>query len=413
METTQAMTKKLADPAFFLRQEFTDLLSDLRINSPVQWCQCWPDRGFWAVTRYQDIKRVVEQPMLFSNEAAGNIIPADPNLHRDYREEMGFGSLMTNTDPPKHTEIRRVFNRYFSGPRIAKLEGFCQEIVDEILSEVRGRKTFDFVFDAAAKLPARIICLLLGVPRQDWPAMNKYANSFASFADPELQLGETPGETFKIAMEFTSDYIRRLTVQRRLEPQDDLVSMAIGSEVNGEPISTRDAAWNSWAVLAAGFETSRNAISGGLLALMEHPEQARLLKENPALWPAAVDEIIRWTVPATALLRAASENTEIAGQPIEAGEWVVLFLESANRDASVFPDPFKFDITRRPGLQLGFGFGIHGCLGRMLAGLEIKVMLRTMLEQCESIALDGPLERVASTIAKGVKRMPVRICWAN
>ena len=411
MENLDVLTARLADPAFFLEPEFTEVMAWLRHHSPVHWCQPWPERGFWAVTRHADLKAVYERPEVFSNEAAGNIIPADPNLYLGDRDAMGFRLMTANTDPPRHGELRRVYSRYFSGPKIGKLEGFCQEIVDEILDELEGRETFDFVNDVAAHLPSRLICRLLGVPKQDWPYVYRYANSFACFADPDCQLGDTPGETFMIAMRTTFDYISDLVEKRRAAPEDDLCSLAATAEINGEPMPHAEAAWNSWAVLAAGFETSRNAITGGLLALIENPDQMEALKADPKLLITAADEMIRWSMPSTANLRVALEDSEIAGQPIAKGEWVVLFQESANRDETVFADPFKFDIRRRPNPHLGFGHGIHNCLGRMLAMLEIKVMIRTMLERTDQIEVIGPLTKTASTIAKGLSRMPVRVVW--
>lgn len=405
------LTARLADPAFFLEPDFTALLRHLRDRSPVHWCQAWPQRGFWAITRHADVRWALEHPELLSSEAAGNIIPADPELHRQDRGAMGFGVMLTNTDPPNHARLRRIYSRFFSGPQVAKLEGQCQQIVDEILAELDGRDRFDFVADVAAPLPARLICRLLGVPRDDWPFIFRYANSFASFADPALQLGETPGETFMIAMRTTFDYVSDLVAQRRAEPRDDLCSMAALATAEGEPLSHAEAAWNAWAILAAGFETSRNAISGGLLALIEHPDQADTLRGEPGLLTTAVEEMFRWSNPATAILRVARADIEIAGQPIVRGDWLALFMESANRDERVFDDPYRFDIRRRRNPHLSFGFGIHNCIGRMLAGLEVRVMIRTILERAGRIELDGSLERGASTIAKGLVRMPVRVAW--
>ena len=407
----EEQTARLADPSFFLTPEFTDLMGHLREHSPVHWCQTWPDRGFWAITRYEDIRSVFDKPLVFSNEAAGNIIPADPNLYRMHRDAMGFGSMTANTDPPKHGDLRRVFGRFFSAPKVAQLEGICQDAVNDIFADVRDAACFDFVSDAAALLPARLICQLLGVPQGDWPEIGRYTNAFASFADPALQLGATPAETFKVAMEFTFDYIAQLSAKRRIDPRDDLISTVAGSMLNAEPILSCDAAWSSWSVLAAGFETSRNAISGGLLALLEHPDQLDLLKANPGLWRSATDEILRWTTPATANLRVALVDTDVAGHPIAAGDWVVLFIESANRDDRVYRDPFKFDIQRKPNLHMSFGCGIHACLGRMLATLEVQVMLRTLIASSLHIEVAGPLQRVSSTIAKGLRHMPIRVIW--
>ncbi len=403
------LTRRLADPGFFLTKDFHVLLRALRQQSPVHWCQPWPQRGFWALTRQAEMKVVAEQPILFSNETAGNIIPADPDAFRHNREAQGYGAVMSNVDPPRHTSLRGVYSRFFSGPRIAKLEEMCQSLADEILDEIGERDTFDYVMDVAAHLPARLICRLLGVPANDWPFITRYANSFACFTDPALQLGSTPAETFLIAKDKTFGYVEELVRQRRSTPEDDLASMAATAQVEGAPLGDYEAAWIAWSLLAAGFETSRNVIAGGLLALVEHPEQFEKLRADSNLIHTAIHEMVRWTCPATGLLRVATHDTELGGQAILKGDWVVMFLDSANRDEAVFPDPDRFDISRVPNPYLSFGHGIHSCIGRMLALLETKVMLRTTIERFDEVNIDGPLEWSASTIAKGVKRMPVTV----
>jgi cytochrome P450 len=403
------LTRQLADPGFFLTQDFHSLLRTLRHQSPVHWCQPWPQRGFWAVTRQADMRTIADQPMLYSNEIAGNIIPADPDAFRHCREEQGYGAVLSNVDPPLHTALRGVYSRYFSGPRIAKHEGLCQSLTDQILDELGGRDGFDFVMDVAAHLPARLICRLLGVPAKDWPYITRYANSFASFSDPALQLGATPADTFRIAKDKTFAYVEELVNRRRAAPEDDLASVAATAEVDGARLGHREAAWIAWSLLAAGFETSRNIMSGGLLALIEHPGQDKMLRGDPSLLQGAVEEMVRWTTPATALLRVATAGTELGGQTIKADDWLVMFLDSANRDEAVFSEPYRFDIRRRPNPYLSFGHGIHNCIGRMLALLEARVMIRTIIARFESVTIAGPLEWSASSIAKGVKRMPIRV----
>ena len=405
----EPLTARLADPAFFLTSDFQWLLRRLRHDSPVHWCQPWSERGFWAITRQAEMKIIADQPALFSNEIAGNIIPADPDAFRHHREAQGYGAVMSNVDPPRHTELRRVYSRFFSGPRIAQLEGLCQSLTDQILDELGDRDSFDFVMDVAAHLPARLICRLLGVPADDWPFITRYANCFASFADPALQLGDSPADTFRIAKDETFGYVEELVRHRRAAPEDDLASMAALAQVDGVPLSHREAAWIAWSLLAAGFETSRNVMAGGLLALIEHPDQAEMLRDDPRLIHSAVDEMVRWTCPATALLRVAKADTVLMGQPIAADDWVVMFLDSANRDEAVFADPDRFDIRRRPNPYLSFGHGIHNCIGRMLALLEARVMIRSIVARFEAVSVTGELEWSASTIAKGIKRMPVTV----
>lgn len=403
------LTGRLADPGFFLTKDFHSLLRTLRHRSPVHWCQPWPQRGFWAITRQAEMKLISNQPQLYSNEIAGNIIPADPDAFRHHREAQGYGAVLSNVDPPRHTALRGVYSRFFSGPRIGKLEDLCQSLTDQIFDELGERDEFDFVMDVAAHLPARLICRLLGVPAEDWPYITRYANSFASFADPALQLGATPADTFRVAKDKTFAYVEELVRRRRASPEDDLASMAATTEVDGATLGQREAAWTAWSLLAAGFETSRNIMSGGLLALIEHPDQAGMLRADPRLIQGAVDEMVRWTCPATGLLRVATADTVLGNQPIAAGEWIVMFLDSGNRDEAVFTQPDRFDICRRPNPYVSFGQGIHNCIGRMLALLEAKVMIRTLLQHFDGLYIVGPLEWSASTIAKGVRRMPVRV----
>ena len=208
-------------------------------------------------------------------------------------------------------------------------------------------------------------------------------------------------------------YVSSLVETRRAAPEDDLASVAACAMLGDAPMPQTEAAWGCFSLLAAGFETSRNVIAGGLLALLEHPEQMARLQHEPGLLQSAVDEMIRWTMPATALLRVATADTAIGAQAVAAGDWVVSIIESANRDESMFADPFRFNIARKPNPYLSFGHGIHNCIGRMLAMLEVKVMIQTMLARCASIELDGTLAYSASTIAKGVKHMPVRVTWRD
>ena len=227
---------------FFLTQDFfIAYCARFDQHAPVHWCQPWPQRGFWAVTRQADMRTIADQPMLYSNEIAGNIIPAVPDAFRHFREEQGYGAVLSNNvDPPRHTALRGVYSRFFSGPRIAKHEGLCQSLTDQILDELNSQDEFDFVMDVAAHLPARLICRLLGVPAKDWPFITRYANSFASFSDPALQLGATPADTFRIAKDKTFAYVEELVAQRRAAPQDDLASMAATAEVEGAPLGHRE-----------------------------------------------------------------------------------------------------------------------------------------------------------------------------
>ncbi|WP_242128672.1 cytochrome P450 [Sphingobium sp. Sx8-8] len=411
-DNIDTFSSRMADPTFCHTPEYGHMLRWLRENDPVRWAQPWPDRGAWLIARHADLKMIYDQPNLFSSEAAGNIIPADPDFHKHDRESQGFGVMVSNTDPPRHGDLRRVFARYFSGPQVAKLDGQCQKVVEGILDEMQGRDTFDYAMETATQVPARMIFQLLGIPREDWARLEGVVSSFAFYSDPEFQLGDSPGATFRKAMDITFDYIAKLVEQRRHDPQEDLCTIAAQGQIDGEPWTEQEAAWGAWQLLAAGFETSRNVIAGGLLALLQHPDQMALLRADPGLMNTAIGEMLRWTSPATTNLRVATADTEIAGRKIAKGDWLFLMIDSANRDESVFADPYRFDITRKINPYLTFGHGTHNCIGRMLAMLEAKVMLRNLLARTDHIEIAGPLV-FGGSVAKGVKHLPVRIAWSQ
>ena len=256
------MTSRFADPDFFLDRRFPEVLAHLRAHSPVNWCQARESLGFWAIARYEGIEQVFAQPLVFSSAVAGNIIPANPDFHRADREAMGFDAMPTNTGPPKHGEVWRLFARHLSGFAVAKLELLTQRIFDEILDEVRPRGDCNFVLDVAAHLPARLICEVLGVPREDWPMISDYANSFASFTDPDLQPAPTPADTFRLAVDSLFSYISDRVEQRRAAPQDDFASIAACAEWNGAPLQRRR-------VPSLAFCHGPHNCIGRMLALLE------------------------------------------------------------------------------------------------------------------------------------------------
>ena len=411
MHNISDLSARLADPNFYLEPDFQQLMHHLRQHAPVHWSQAWPNRGFWSVTRYADIRAVAEQPILFSTEAAGIIIPSDIEFHLTDREAKGFGMMPAHTDPPKHDEVRRLFARHFAGPAVAKLERRTQEIVDGVLAAIPDGETVEFVMDAAAHIPARLICEMLGVPEEDWPEITHYTKIFASFTDPEMQLGATHAETFHLAMSFLFDYLGKLILRRVDEPRDDLLTAFAQAQYDGASFPLQEAACWAFAILAGGFETSRNILTGGLRALVNHPDQMALLRDTPGLIYQAIDEIVRWTSPIIGNLREAIADTEIAGQPIARGDWLVLWWHSGNRDDTVFDDPDRFDITVRRKPSLSFGHGTHNCIGRMVALLEARILFRTVLERARCIEITGPVEYSASLIAHGPARMPVRFHW--
>jgi cholest-4-en-3-one 26-monooxygenase len=400
-----ALTARLHDPLFFLAPEFQPLLAEMRRDHPVHWTQAWGDRGFWSVTRYRDIRDVLLKPNLFSSQEMASLIPADPHMYDDpaAKAAAGIGFVPPFMDPPRHDEVRRPFIMPFAAKTVARLATESQAICDRLIDEAIERGTCEFAQEVAARLPMHLICGLLGVPEEDWDHVGKYVNSFICNTEPEFQLGATPAETIAIATREQFDYVRRLVADRRANPRDDLTTLAAAA-----PISEEECLWWCWAILIAGVETTRNVITGGLLALIEHPDQMRWLRTNPDGAREAAEELTRWTLPVPAIMRVATEDTAIAGQPIAKGDWVVVWLASANRDESMFADPDRLDLARSPNPHLGFGYGTHICLGRNIALLEVRQILQTVLRRLDAIELAGPVEWTSSVMATGVKSLPIR-----
>jgi cholest-4-en-3-one 26-monooxygenase len=372
----------------------------LRAESPVYW-QPTPAGGFWVLTKYKDIWDVSLDQKTFSSERHGSV----PRDWQSEDEIAGQRELLINMDPPRHTKYRRIVNLGFSPKMVNRLEQHIRELANRIIDPIAERGECDFVNDVAAELPLQVIVEMIGVPVEDRHLVFDWSNKMLAFDDPEYQTAPDVGPM--AAMEMYA-YANQLAVDRKECPRDDLVSLLMTAEVEGEKLTESE--FNSFFLLlaVAGNETTRNLISGGMLALIEHPaERARLLADR-ALMPTAVEEMLRWVAPVMQFRRTAMRNATIRGQQIREGEKVSLWYGSANRDEEVFPDAGRFDVGRSPNDHLGFGIGPHFCLGANLARLEIQIMFEELLRRLPDIELAGPVERLRSNFINGVKRMPVR-----
>lgn len=410
MNAIAESTSRLHDPLFFIDPDFQPLLARLRREDPVHWTQAWPDRGFWSVTRHRDVREVLLKPALFSSQATGSLIPADPHMYDEpgAKAAAGIGFVPPFMDPPRHDVVRRPFIVPFAAKTVARLAAKSQGICDRLIDQVAERGECEFAQEVAARLPMHLICGLLGVPQEDWDHVGKYVNSFICNTEPAFQLGATPAETIAIATREQFDYVRRLVEDRRAHPRDDLTTHIAFAAVDGEQIGEEEKLWWCWAILIAGVETTRNVITGGLLALIQHPEAMAWLRTRPEAMREAAEELTRWTIPVPAIMRTATADTAIAGQAIRKGDWVVTWIASANRDETVFAAPGRLDLSRSPNPHLGFGYGTHICLGRNIALLEIRQILQTVLRRLDQIELAAPAEWTSSVMATGVKRLPIR-----
>lgn len=366
----------------------------LRATSPVHWNDV---TKFWALLKYQDVRFVSRNPGLFSS-TRGITIP-DPAQPQATQE----GNLIF-TDPPRHRQLRRLVSFAFTPNRVAALEPKVREIVHGILDEIEAGSTQEFAEAIAAPLPTRMIAELLGAPAEDWEQFRAWSDAAVGSADPDIELDPI------VSLAQLHQYFSKLIAERRSEPRDDLLSVLVGAEVEGERLTDEDLLNLSFLLLVAGNETTRNLIALGTLALIGHPDQCRKLVDDPGGIPDAVEEMLRWTSPVTHMARTATRDVEIRGQRIREGDTVVMLYGSANRDEEVFGDDAEeFRVARRPNPHLAFGLGEHVCLGAQLARLEACVLFEELLRRFPKLELVGEVARMRATMVPGVKRMPVRL----
>ena len=381
-----------------------DQFAWLRRNDPVHWHAdggdpSWP--GFWAVTRHADIGHISRHPEIFSSSRRLVLFAETPESEIDMQRLM-----MLNMDPPQHTRQRGFVNRGFTPRMIGRLAKHVREICDTLIDEVAPRGEADFVTDIAAPLPLQVICELVGAPPEDRDWIFDLSNKLVGYDDPEFR--HSPEEGMQAAGEMYA-YADELAARRRAQPADDIVTRLLQPNDAGEVLSSSEFDLFFLLLAVAGNETTRNAASGGMLALFQHPDQWRRLLADRDLIPTAAEEIVRWVSPVNLFRRTATCDTEIGSRAIAEGDKVVVFYASANRDEDVFTGPQQFDVGRDPNPHVGFGGGgPHFCLGRHLAALELRVLLAALAERMPDIELDGEASRLRSNFLNGIKHMPVR-----
>jgi cholest-4-en-3-one 26-monooxygenase len=388
----------------------------LRRDAPVYWYDRPGVTPFWAITKHTDILAISKAPDIFVSSQRLVISDREQEATATDNVELRQHHILT-MDPPEHGKYRNLVSRRFTPRGLAVLEPHVEELSQGIISDVAMRLVdqvskvghADFVGDLAAKLPVFVITEMIGVPREDAELMFEWTNESIGAGDPEYQKGRTAQETGRTALMNMFGYFAKLLGERKQKPKNDLISVLIKSEVDGQQISDMDIIAYCFLLVVAGNETTRNATSGGMLTLIEHPDQMAKLRDDPSLAPSAVEEMLRFVSPIIHFARTAVSDTEIRGQKIAAGEAVTMFYPSANRDEEVFDDPYTFDILRSPNDHLAFGgFGEHFCLGSNLARMELQIIFKELLQRLPVIELDGPVERLSSTLVGGIKHMPVR-----
>ncbi len=388
-----------------------DLWTQIRREDPVHWCE--PDElpPFWAVTTHDDIVEVSTQPNLYLNEP-GIVLTPDEG----YRDE-GIGAMRTiiMMDPPEHRDYRKVAAPFFTPRALRRLDDAIEEsavaVMDNLAAAGPGAE-FDWATDVAAAHPLRVLSTILGVPRSQEPLILRLTNQLFATEDPELQregsqedrdaaIAELGAELYALFEEIIAD--------RRANPTDDLASIIANGEVNGEPMGPMETFGYCLIAFTAGHDTTKNALAGGLNAFIENPDQLAHLRDNPDLIDLAVDEAVRWSSPVSYMMRTAAEDTELHGKTIAKGDRLVQFYASANRDETIYDDPFTFRIDREASRHLGFGIGEHFCMGAHLARASQKALLKQVAARLESVERTGDPQWIHSSFVVGYKHIPVKV----
>jgi cholest-4-en-3-one 26-monooxygenase len=371
----------------------------LRREAPVYW---HPEpnggSGFWAVTKHADVKRISRDPRTFSSELGATFIPDQTE------ESLTLLRLsVLNMDDPQHTRYRNIVARAFTPRMISQIVDDIEARAVRVVDEIIDRGECEFVNDVAARVPIEAICTMLGLPDDQWGRMVELTNQMiGSMNEPGM---EDLGAAASAEVYMLCDTVAEA---RRKEPKDDLITALINAEVDGERLDQGELNMFFLTLIVAGNETTRNVINHAMLALIDNPGEAERLRADESLWPTAVDEMLRYGTSITNFRRTATVDTEIRGVPVKAGDKVVMFYTSANRDEDVFADPHRFDVGRTPNDHVTFGGGgVHYCLGASLAKAEIKAVMREVVSRTRDHQIDGTVRRMRSDFVNGIVSMPL------
>jgi cytochrome P450 len=404
----------LADPkAYADDRRLHASLALLRRESPVHWVEAPGYTPFWGITRHEDVLEVERNHQIFLNAPRPLLGTAEFDELNRQRAEQGIAlRTLIHMDDPDHRVIRAIGADWFRPRAMRALEPRVRELAKRYVDRmVDLGGECDFAREVAAHFPLYVILSLLGLPESDFDRMLELTQELFGGDDAELQRGTTNEEKLQVLLDFFA-YFQGLTEERRKHPTDDLASAIANARVDGEPLNDFDTASYYVIIATAGHDTTSATISGGLHALIEHPDQLRRLQEEPELMPLAVDEMIRWVTPVKEFMRTAARDYELRGTTIREGQAVLLSYPSANRDEDVFDDPFRFDVGRDPNKHLAFGFGVHYCLGAALARIEVRAFFEELLPRLGSVELAGAPESIATTFVGGLKRLPIRYALA-
>ncbi len=392
-----------------------DAFEVFRREAPIYWYEREGVEPFWSFAKQNEMHFISRHPRQFSSE--GRRLVIGPSVERRGEEYADQGRSIITTDPPLHGIHRGLVNKLFTPHGVERLRPRIEEIVDQVIDDLIEEKTdpatgvghCDFVLDVSARLPLYLTCELLGVPREDAPRMFELTNITLGAADPEYNKGKTPQEAAREASDEQRRFFRELLEKRREDPKDDITSIYLSSRIKGEPLKDNHVLAEMGLIMAGGFETTRNATSGGMLGLIQNPDQYDILLANPTeVMPTLVEEALRWSTPIIHFGRDCIEDIEVGGVLVRKGQTICMWYASGNRDEDVFENPDVFDIQRTPNNHVTFGgFGEHYCIGANLARMSMKTMYTKLVARIERFELDGEPQRLRSFFLGGIKHMPV------
>ena len=404
--------KKIAYPETYAdEKELHDIFTFMRKEDPVSWVEPDQFRPFWAITKHEDIIEIEKQNELFINDPRTTLmdIPTEDAI----KEFTGGSHLLVRSlvhmDNPDHQLYRSLTQKWFAPPNLESLKKDIRNIAKEYVNKmVDHGNECDFAKDVAIFYPLRVIMSILGVPKEDEPRMLRLTQELFGGRDEDMirDESETSSESNTITDFF--EYFNALTEDRRKNPTNDVSSVIANAKINNEQLGHLEAMSYYVIIATAGHDTTSSSTAGGILALIENPDQLLKLKNNPSLMTSAVEETIRWVTPVKNFFRTATQNYDLKDREIKKDDSILLCYPSGNRDEEIFDDPFKFKVDRSPNRHLAFGHGAHLCLGKYLAKIEMEIFYEELFKKIDNIQLNGEPEWVKASFVSGLKSLPIK-----
>ena len=379
----------------------------LRAEDPVHWVEHDDFNPFWVLTKHADVLEIELKPTEFLNAPRAILGNKEADANRAMQGHLV--KSLVQMDDPEHRLHRNLASDWFLPKNVARLEARMEELSKRAMKQLEDfGGECDFASDVAMQYPLYVILSILGLPESDYPRMLRLTQELFGAEDDEFKRDDDALQSLIQTVADFVAYFDGITASRKANPTEDLASVIANGIIDGQPIGHKEQLGLYIIVATAGHDTTSNAMAGGLQALIQNPDQLQRLKDDPSLIPLAVDEMIRWTSPVKHFMRTATKDYELRGRTIKAGQDVLLSYWSANHDEEVFTNPFTFDVSRTPNKHLAFGFGVHYCLGAMLARMELKSLFTNLIPRLKTIELAGTPSLTKSTFVSGLKHMPIR-----